>query len=124
MQIRTGNVQRNIRRINSVSYTHLDVYKRQVTDNVKTIRSIPLVLHGDNYPASFEIRGEILMPWEVFEDVSYTHLDVYKRQALMFIIHTAAIMLHSVADNQVIYFQYHIISGNLIENSLRYFRCV
>lgn len=44
-----------------------------------------------------------------------------ERIALMFIIHTAAIMLHSVADNQVIYFQYHIISGNLIENSLRYF---
>lgn len=37
-----------------------------VTDNVKTIRSIPLVLHGD-YPESFEIRGEILMPWESFE---------------------------------------------------------
>ena len=37
-----------------------------VTDNVKTIRSIPLVLHGD-YPPSFEIRGEILMPWESFE---------------------------------------------------------
>ncbi|MBO4984880.1 MAG: NAD-dependent DNA ligase LigA [Bacteroides sp.] len=37
-----------------------------VTDNVKTIRSIPLVLHG-NYPKSFEIRGEILMPWESFE---------------------------------------------------------
>jgi DNA ligase (NAD+) len=37
-----------------------------VTDNVKTIRSIPLVLHGD-YPKSFEIRGEILMPWTVFE---------------------------------------------------------
>ena len=37
-----------------------------VTDNVKTIRSIPLVLHGD-YPKSFEIRGEILMPWESFE---------------------------------------------------------
>lgn len=37
-----------------------------VTDNVKTIRSIPLVLHG-NYPTSFEIRGEILMPWESFE---------------------------------------------------------
>ena len=44
-----------------------------------------------------------------------------ERIALMFIIHTAAIMLHSVADNQVIHFQYHIISGNLIENSLRYF---
>ncbi len=37
-----------------------------VTDNVKTIRTIPLVLHGD-YPKSFEIRGEILMPWESFE---------------------------------------------------------
>lgn len=38
-----------------------------VTDNVKTIRTIPLVLKGDNYPQSFEIRGEILMPWDVFE---------------------------------------------------------
>jgi DNA ligase (NAD+) len=40
-----------------------------VTDNVKTIRSIPLVLHG-NYPKSFEIRGEILMPWTVFEELN------------------------------------------------------
>lgn len=38
-----------------------------VTANVKTIRSIPLVLHGDGYPHEFEIRGEILMPWQVFE---------------------------------------------------------
>ncbi|NDV47538.1 NAD-dependent DNA ligase LigA [Paludibacter sp. 221] len=37
-----------------------------VTENVKTIRSIPLKLHG-NYPPLFEIRGEILMPWNVFE---------------------------------------------------------
>ena len=41
-----------------------------VTDNVKTIRSIPLVLQGANYPKYFEIRGEILMPWEVFEDLN------------------------------------------------------
>lgn len=40
-----------------------------VTDNVKTIRSIPLVLHGD-YPKQFEIRGEILMPWVVFEELN------------------------------------------------------
>ena len=40
-----------------------------VTDNVKTIRCIPLVLHG-NYPPSFEIRGEILMPWVVFEELN------------------------------------------------------
>jgi DNA ligase (NAD+) len=56
-----------------------------VTDNVKTIQSIPLVLHGSNYPtlfegndypalfegndypALFEMRGEILMSWEVFD---------------------------------------------------------
>ena len=40
-----------------------------VTDNVKTIRTIPLVLHG-SYPESVEIRGEILMPWEVFEELN------------------------------------------------------
>lgn len=37
-----------------------------VTANVRTIRSIPLQLHGD-FPDQFEIRGEILMPWTVFE---------------------------------------------------------
>lgn len=41
-----------------------------VTANVKTIRSIPLQLRGDNYPQSFEIRGEILMPWTVFEKLN------------------------------------------------------
>ena len=38
-----------------------------VTANVKTIQSIPLVLQGDDYPSGFEIRGEILMPWEQFD---------------------------------------------------------
>ncbi len=41
-----------------------------VTENVKTIRSIPLQLRGDDYPDSFEIRGEILMPWAVFETLN------------------------------------------------------
>lgn len=41
-----------------------------VTENVKTIRSIPLVLHGDSYPDNFEIRGEILMPWAVFDELN------------------------------------------------------
>lgn len=40
-----------------------------VTANVKTIRSIPLRLQGD-CPASFEIRGEILMPWAVFDELN------------------------------------------------------
>lgn len=41
-----------------------------VTNNVKTIRAIPLVLSGSGYPNSFEIRGEILMPWIVFEELN------------------------------------------------------
>lgn len=38
-----------------------------VTENVMTIKSIPLVLTGDNIPQSFEIRGEIVLPWDEFE---------------------------------------------------------
>lgn len=41
-----------------------------VTDNVKTIRCIPLQLLGQNYPNEFEIRGEVLMPWESFESLN------------------------------------------------------
>ena len=38
-----------------------------VTANVRTIRSVPLVLNGDDYPDFFEIRGEIFMPYPSFE---------------------------------------------------------
>ena len=39
-----------------------------VTDNIKTIRTIPLILpEGMDWPEEFEIRGEVLMPWESFE---------------------------------------------------------
>ncbi len=42
-----------------------------VTENIKTIRSIPLVLPaGGDYPDEFEIRGEVLMPWESFETLN------------------------------------------------------
>ncbi|MCE5227629.1 MAG: NAD-dependent DNA ligase LigA [Porphyromonadaceae bacterium] len=41
-----------------------------VTANVKTIRSVPLKLMGDNYPEYFEIRGEILLPWAEFERIN------------------------------------------------------
>lgn len=41
-----------------------------VTANVKTIRSIPLQLQLGDWPDEFEIRGEILMPWEVFEKLN------------------------------------------------------
>ena len=38
-----------------------------VTRNVRTIRSIPVVLRGNGYPDFFEIRGEVLMPWKSFD---------------------------------------------------------
>ena len=41
-----------------------------VTANVRTIRSIPLTLSAGDYPEEFEIRGEILMPWSVFEQLN------------------------------------------------------
>ena len=63
----------------SISLTYVDgrlvqavtrgdgVHGDDVTQNVRTIRAIPLVLPGKGYPREFEIRGEILMPWQVFE---------------------------------------------------------
>jgi len=41
-----------------------------ITDNIRTIRSIPLKLRGNDYPDEFEIRGEILMPWKVFDELN------------------------------------------------------
>ena len=41
-----------------------------VTTNVRTIRSVPLILRGDDYPSSFEIRGEVVMPFDVFEKLN------------------------------------------------------
>lgn len=41
-----------------------------VTDNIKTIRSIPLQLSGSGWPDKFEIRGEVLLPWVDFESIN------------------------------------------------------
>lgn len=41
-----------------------------VTSNVMTIKSIPLQLAPGDYPEKFEVRGEILMPWKVFEELN------------------------------------------------------
>lgn len=46
-----------------------------VSSNVRTIKSIPLILHGDDYPALFEIRGEILMPWDVFYELNEQRIE-------------------------------------------------
>ncbi|SFF50602.1 NAD-dependent DNA ligase LigA [Sunxiuqinia elliptica] len=41
-----------------------------VTANARTIRSVPLKLKGTNYPDLFEIRGEVLLPFEVFAELN------------------------------------------------------
>ena len=41
-----------------------------VTDNVRTIKSVPLVLQKGDWPKNFEIRGEVLMPWTSFEKLN------------------------------------------------------
>ncbi len=41
-----------------------------VTENVKTIKSIPLTLSGTGWPDFFEIRGEIVLPWKSFERIN------------------------------------------------------
>ncbi|HIW52832.1 MAG TPA: NAD-dependent DNA ligase LigA, partial [Candidatus Alistipes excrementipullorum] len=45
-------------------------YGDDVTANIRTIRAIPLVLQGNDYPALFEIRGEILMPYASFDKLN------------------------------------------------------
>jgi DNA ligase (NAD+) len=46
-----------------------------VTTNVKTIRSIPLKLHGSGFPEEFEIRGEIILPHASFEKMNEQRLE-------------------------------------------------
>ncbi len=41
-----------------------------VTANIRTIRSVPLRLRGDGWPAYFEIRGEVLMPYASFDKIN------------------------------------------------------
>jgi len=46
-----------------------------VTDNVKTINSIPLKLNGSDYPSFFEVRGEIIMPFSTFEELNKIRIE-------------------------------------------------
>ncbi|EAS18835.1 DNA ligase [Flavobacteria bacterium BBFL7] len=54
----------------------------EVTANVRTIKSVPLQLKGDDVPAKFEIRGEIVLPWDGFhkmnEERADQGLDLYR----------------------------------------------
>lgn len=46
-----------------------------VTPNVRTIRTVPLHLQGEGYPSEFEIRGEILMPFAIFNKLNEERLE-------------------------------------------------
>ncbi len=41
-----------------------------VTENIKTIKSIPLVLKPGSWPEMFELRGEVLLPWKQFDKLN------------------------------------------------------
>ena len=47
----------------------------EVTNNIKTIKSIPLVLKG-NFPPKFDIRGEIILPFEGFEKMNQELIEI------------------------------------------------
>lgn len=48
----------------------------EVTTNIKTIRSIPLILKGDHIPQRFDIRGEIILPWAGFEKMNQELIEI------------------------------------------------
>ncbi len=88
-----------------------------VTANVRTIRSIPLKLRGNDYPASFEIRGEVLMPFKVFNDLN-KELEEAGEQLLANPRNTAAGTLKMknakvVAARKLDAYLYYILGENL-----------
>ncbi|MBT6685321.1 MAG: NAD-dependent DNA ligase LigA [Bacteroidetes bacterium] len=88
-----------------------------VTDNVKTIRSIPLKLHGEDFPEKFEIRGEIFIPHEGFEKFNAERIKLGKssfanpRNAASGTLKMQNSAL--VAKRPLDCFLYHLMSENL-----------
>ena len=66
--------------VEPVSYTHLDVYKRQVVAYHKILKEVGCSFSRDMYDK--EVLRQVKKGLGTFGPVSYTHLDVYKRQAL------------------------------------------
>ncbi|MEE0910373.1 MAG: NAD-dependent DNA ligase LigA, partial [Bacteroidales bacterium] len=46
-----------------------------VSDNIRTIKSIPLELYGENIPQRFEIRGEVIYPHKSFEEFNKKRIE-------------------------------------------------
>ena len=81
--------------LEAVSYTHLDVYKRQSLERVEVLKGANAMLYGNVAPGGiinlitkkprFNFGGSVALnggSWNTYKPVSYTHLDVYKRQPL------------------------------------------
>ncbi len=89
-----------------------------VTTNVKTIRSIPLKLRGDNYPKEFEIRGEIFMPRKSFEEINKEREEI--GDALLANPRNAAAGTLKMQDSSVVAKRnlecclYYVLSDNLL----------
>ncbi len=88
-----------------------------VTKNVRTIKSIPLQLRGNDFPQEFEIRGEIVMPFKVFNDLN-SELELAGEQLLANPRNTAAGTLKMknskvVASRKLDAYFYYILGKNL-----------
>ncbi len=91
-----------------------------VTMNVRTIKSIPLKLRGNDYPETFEIRGEIVMPFQVFNDLN-AELEKAGEPLLANPRNTAAGTLKMknsalVASRKLDAYLYYILGTNLPED--------
>lgn len=92
-----------------------------VTANVKTIRSIPLQLLPGDWPEEFEIRGEILMPWESFERLNAER--AYNEEPLFANPRNAASGTLKTLDSREVARRhldarfYYLLSDNLPHNS-------
>ena len=91
-----------------------------VTTNVRTVQSIPLKLRGNDYPQNFEIRGEILMPFAVFNDLN-TELEKAGEPLLANPRNTAAGTLKMknssiVASRKLDAYLYYLLGENLPED--------
>jgi len=91
-----------------------------VTKNVRTINSIPLKLRGNDYPPKFEIRGEIVMPFQVFDKLN-AELEKAGEQLLANVRNTAAGTLKMknsavVASRKLDAYLYYMLGSNLPED--------
>lgn len=88
-----------------------------VTANVRTIRTIPLKLKGAGYPAEFEIRGEILLPYTEFERINEERAEEGE-QAFANVRNAASGTLKSqkssvVAERKLDAYFYYLLGENL-----------